>query len=332
MRVALVSRERNSRASVGSGSRAAAVVQALESADVSVHVFGDVPTDAPSAVRSGPTDQRWWRLPLAIRAAHPDIVHVVGTDPGGILAAGWGASLARAPLVAEQLDDLAGRWRRLAARRPASVVTPSELVAARLQERSVAADRLSVVHPPVDYDPIERATPRNDVDVVFARRLDETANLETFLLALAQLRQRDWTAAVIGDGPRRSAYESLATDLRIDDRVSFQGRCALEERLAIYRGAHVFVQTARRCRRPTALARALACGCVGIVEYHADSCAHELIAGRERATGVTSAEDLPVAITDAASFEQRTLAQDRPFAASDVGRRYRELYAELCDE
>ncbi len=40
-------------------------------------------------------------------------------------------------------------------------------------------------------------------DIVYSRRLDEDANLESLLLALAELRDKGWHAVVIGDGPDR---------------------------------------------------------------------------------------------------------------------------------
>jgi len=52
--------------------------------------------------------------------------------------------------------------------------------------------------------------PGEAIDVIYARRLDEGANLESLLLGLAELRGRDWQANVIGDGPERETYERLA--------------------------------------------------------------------------------------------------------------------------
>jgi glycosyltransferase involved in cell wall biosynthesis len=78
------------------------------------------------------------------------------------------------------------------------------------------------------------------------------------LLGLAELRGKDWSATVIGDGPERAAYEEQAADLRIDDRIDFVGACDRNERIAYYRGAHVFVQTAFRAQFATELLWALA--------------------------------------------------------------------------
>jgi glycosyltransferase involved in cell wall biosynthesis len=138
---------------------------------------------------------------------------------------------------------------------------------------------------------------------VYTHRLDESANAESALLALAELRTHDWSAAIIGDGPERDRYERQAIDLRIDDRVQFLGRKSLEERIALYRGAHAFVQTAYECYYPTELLWALAAGCVGIVEYQAESSAHELIENYPRSFRVTNPQELADAIVDAGTIE-----------------------------
>jgi len=130
----------------------------------------------------------------------------------------------------------------------------------------------------IDFDAVEAATVDDRFDAVYSRRLDRHANVETFLLGLAELRGRDWTAAVIGDGPERSRVEATARDLRIDDRVEFLGDLPTEERISIFKGTHVAVATATWETFATDLLWAVACGCVALVEYQADSSAHR--AGR----------------------------------------------------
>jgi len=135
------------------------------------------------------------------------------------------------------------------------------------------------------------------------------------LLALAELRTVDWSAAVIGEGPERDRYEEMAADLRIDDRVSFLGEQPLARRLAIFKGAHVAVHTALRAPFAREFLRALACGCVGIAEYHAESSAHELVERRDRGSRVTDEAELAEAIEGAADHERMDV--DESFAAFD---------------
>jgi glycosyltransferase involved in cell wall biosynthesis len=165
---------------------------------------------------------------------------------------------------------------------------------------------------------------------VYAHPLDEHANLDQFLLALAELRGRGWHATVIGDGPRRGEYEQMAAEMKIGDRVTFLGACDRERRLEAYRGAHVFVQTATRELFATELLWALACGCVGIVEYQTDSSAHELVENYPRSFRVTSPQELADAIAEAGDREQMTREQSwQSYDHDAVIERYLDIYREL---
>ncbi|WP_121821857.1 glycosyltransferase family 4 protein [Halostella salina] len=278
------------------------------------------------------------RLPVVLRSISPDVVHAGSVPPSQVTAASVGASLSRCPLVAEwygEAELAAGseRTRRWALTRPDAVVTPSRTVKTWAREAGADGDDVTVVPDAVDFDRIRATPPGDGGSVVYARRLDEGANLESVLLALAELRDRDWTATVIGDGPEREAYEQQARDLRIDDRVTFVGECDREARIAAYRDAHVFAQTATRCAFPTELLWALACGCVGIVEYHADSSAHELVENRERGFRTTSEQELADAIVDAGDLAR--LDVDDDFAEFDrdaVLETYLDRYRGLREE
>jgi glycosyltransferase involved in cell wall biosynthesis len=259
------------------------------------------------------------RIPVLLAKARPDVVHTSPDPPIQVSAASSGATLARAPLVVDWYGDVDlpdSRWTRRAATAPDAVVTPSELVRTRVREMGTSEAAARVVPESIDWSLIEATDPAADgADVVYARDLDEDANVQTVLLALAELRQRDWSATIVGDGPKRDEFEEQASDLRIDDRVTFAGDLSREERVACYRGAHTFVQTAYREEFATELLWALACGCVGIVEYQADSSAHELIETYQRSTRVTDDQDLSTAIAEASSFER--LTEDGDFARYD---------------
>jgi glycosyltransferase involved in cell wall biosynthesis len=247
-------------------------------------------------------------LPFALARHRPDVVHTRPSPPQ-LGAAHWGARLARAPLVADWFGDdqqTAEAFSGTSARRPDRLVVPSQLIWTRACERGADDDRTQVVPESIDFGRIGSVEPDPDIDLVFAHPLDEWANLDQFLLALAELRGRGWHATVIGDGPRREEYEQMAADMKIRDRVSFLGACDRERRLAAYRGAHAFVQTATRELFATELLWALACGCVGIVEYQANSSAHELVENYPRSFRVTSPQELADAIVSAGDMEQLT--------------------------
>ncbi|MFB6111009.1 MAG: glycosyltransferase [Halobacteriaceae archaeon] len=209
-------------------------------------------------------------------------------------------------------------------------MTPSELVKTNVREFGRPADAIDVIPTGIEFATIRSVEPDESVDIVYARRLDEDANLENLLLALAELRDRDWRCAVVGDGPARAGYESEARDLRIADRVRFTGDLPLRERLALFRGAHVYVHTARRAAFPLDLVRALAAGCLGVVSYEAASAAHEFVEAHRRGFLTTSPEEITAAIEASGEYEHCTI--DEGFAEYDqtaVMDRYLQRYREL---
>ncbi len=274
------------------------------------------------------------RLPWALWRFDPDIVHAAPTPASQVAAASIGGSLARAPLVLEYFGDAvpSGRWAGRALAKPARIVAPSEMVRTELRERGVPAERLQLVPESIDMDFVREVEAADNVDVAFAHPLDETANLKSFLLGLAELRDRDWSARIIGDGPAREDYENEVEELRIDDRVEFVGECSREERLSIYKGAHAFVQTAYEEYFASELLWALSCGCVGIVEYQAESSAHELIENYDRSFRVTTPQQIADAIEEAGNFEHLTVDEEwADFDHRPVLEQYLQLYRDLQD-
>jgi glycosyltransferase involved in cell wall biosynthesis len=263
------------------------------------------------AVTDGPPGEGRFAvsLPAELRAIDPDVIQASAARPTHVLSAKVASLALRAPLVVDWYDSPdAGdsedpRW-RLAATVPDLVLTPSETVKTRVRELGADGDAVWVVPDFIDIDAIRAAQPREVADIVYSRRLDSDANLESLLLALAELRDHDWSALVIGDGPERDVYERQVRDLRIEDRVSFAGDQPLETRLAAFKGAQVYAQTARRESFPTDLLRALACGCAGVVEYHVESSAHELVEQEERAFRTTSEQELTDALVAASEMER----------------------------
>jgi glycosyltransferase involved in cell wall biosynthesis len=276
------------------------------------------------------------KVPFALRKVGPDVVQAANSPPGAVRAAKLAGRVLRAPLVVDwwcdRPEDDADGYPK-AARAADRVVTPSRTVQTDVREHGAAEDAVEVIPESVDFDLVRAAPVEERADVVYARDLDEDANVEEFLLALAELRGRSWRAAVVGDGPARAEAEAIAADLRIDDRVEFLGALPAEERVPVLKGAHVFAQTATREPFATDLLWALACGCVGIVEYQADSAAHELVEGAERGSLVTDPPELADEIEAAAGLEHLTV--DETFADYDhdaVLERYLSCYRAVIDE
>ena len=58
---------------------------------------------------------------------------------------------------------------------------------------------------------------------LFVGRLARPKGLDTALRALGQLKERQWTLDVIGDGPQRGEWGALTAELGLQDRVTFHG-------------------------------------------------------------------------------------------------------------
>ncbi|WP_262175804.1 glycosyltransferase [Haloarcula laminariae] len=273
------------------------------------------------------------RLPALLAKYRPDVVHAFPTPSSVLRAANAGAKLARAQLVVEWFGDHEESVSARAIGTANQFVTPSELVQTELWEAGADSDLTTVIPESIDMDLVRDVEPAEEVDVVYAHPLDDSANIESLFLGLAELRQKGWSATVIGDGPERDTYERAAADLRIDDRVDFVGSCDRERRLAIYKGAQVFVQTAWREYFATELLWALACGCIAVVEYQAESSAHELVEHRDRAFRVTTPQEIADSIVASADMDRRTV--DESLAEYDhaaVVEQYEALYERLVDE
>lgn len=314
--------------------------------DVTIYCVGWWESDGPvfepedityRAVTQRPATRSFCaRLPFVLASDEPDVIHAKPTPAGTVLAARVGGALAGAPLAVEWFGDDTPERSAIARRAvttPARTVTPSEMVRTAVRERGASATQATVIPESIAFDLVREADPADEVDVAFAHPLDGSDNLDTLLLGLAELRTKDWSATVIGDGPYREDRERGAADLRIDDRVNFVGACERERRVRIYKGAHVFVQTASREYFASELLWALACGCVGVVEYQAESSAHELIEHHDRSFRVTSTQGMADAIADSAEFERLTI--DESLSTYDHGAirgAYEDCYAELIED
>ncbi|WP_435160930.1 glycosyltransferase [Halorubrum sp. SY-15] len=288
------------------------------------------------AVLDGPSPTTFAaRLPTELRAVAPDVVHAINTPPLPALAAVLAGRLGGPPVLVDWWREHPVDSRTVArhlARRASVVTTPTQTTKTRVREHGATDATVDVVPERIDVDRITDAPVDDRFDAVYSRRLDRHAGAETFLLALAERRRDDWTAAVIGDGPERDRLEAAAADLRIDDRVAFLGDRPLDERVAIFRGAHTFAQTAAREPFATELLWALACGCVGLVEYQAASSAHELVEGRERGRLVTNPAELADAMAAVADADR--LSADPTFESYDrsvVLEQYLDRYRSLVE-
>lgn len=275
------------------------------------------------------------KLPFALRAESPDVVHIPNSPARVVRAAKPVCQLLRIPIVVDwwaPTDDDARSDYKRAAKKADRLIVPSEMVKTTVREYGASASAISKIPEGLDYSLIESAPTNEEFDLVYSRYLDQDANVETFLLALAELREKDWSAAIIGNGPAATDIERTARDLRIRDRVSFLGELTDEQRVAVLKGAHVFAQTAEREPYATNLLWALACGCVGIAEYQVESAAHELVEEKSRLPDtrgelVSTPQELADEIVAAGALEHRTIdPQYEQYDYNEIRKQYVTCY------
>ena len=281
------------------------------------------------------------KLPFALRRTGPDVVAVPNSPVGHAKAAKTACRILRVPLVvdwwADQVGESNADYRSLA-RSADALVAPSETVKTVIRSHDAQEDAISVIPPSIDFELVDSAEVDDRIDYVYSRRLDDDANVETFLLALAELRTREWRAAVIGSGPALEDAKRTAKDLRIRDRIAFLGELPEAERVPIFKGAQVFAQTATQEPFATELLWGLACGCVGIAEYQVDSAAHELIEHKSRLPGtrgsmVSTPQELADEIVAAEAMDHQTVNPNyEQYDHEAVIEQYVDCYEQAVDD
>lgn len=130
-----------------------------------------------------------------------------------------------------------------------------------------------VIHPGVDIRALERA-PRIDLSsrfgcertVLFAGRLHERSKGASSLIRAMANVDKGAKLLLMGDGPDRRAYEALARDLGISERVVFLGRIGWEDKLSIQKSADVAAIPTRYDTVSMFFSECLACS-VPVVAY-----------------------------------------------------------------
>lgn len=250
-----------------------------------------------------------------VRAIDPDVVHLVDVRPS--IATAARVAVRGGAIVYEPMDYSPpiqpSKWSP-GVRGIDRMIVPSRTVQTAMRTRGFTIP-MPVVPDPISFGLIERTVGTDRADIVWAGESSRRSDLEIVLLGLAELRSHNWRAAII-DPPGGVADLRLETqELDIADRVEIIDHATERERIAMYRHADAFVQTSDDCAYPTELVRAMAAGCVGIVQYRERSAAHEIIEAHRHGELISSPEELADAIVAAADREVTTV--DDAFARYD---------------
>lgn len=250
----------------------------------------------------------------------PDIVHLLDVPPSTILAGSLVGTLRRVLVVYEAsgFDAPIAANTSLAGIARGSIdraIVPAEAVETTLLEAGVDVP-VERIADPIDIDEIRSVVPNHRADIVWSAPGHGEQDLEMLLLGLAELRRRDWQALLLGPLDAPDDIHQQMTALGIADRIEIIPRPSRRERIAYYRGASAFVQTAAVCPFPIELLRAMAAGCVGVVQYRERSSAHELVEAHPRGELISTPEELASSIRAAAGRDR--LSFDDTFERYDI--------------
>jgi len=158
------------------------------------------------------------------------------------------------------------RWIRWAAGRAAAVIAVSQALKDEIARLGVPESKVSVLRNGVDLElfrPLERSIVRNELGLrgrtlLCVGNLLRSKGQDVAIEALASLQ--DAELVIVGEGPDRRQFESLARSLNVANRVRFVGGVPQEELARYYSAADVLVHASLREGWPNVLLEALACG------------------------------------------------------------------------
>jgi phosphatidylinositol alpha-1,6-mannosyltransferase len=194
----------------------------------------------------------------------------------------------------------------------------------------VASDRVRVLHPPICEEAISESAVLKPIvrqedylRLVTVCRLVKIKGIDIVLRALKILAAKGIPArfAIGGDGPERRVLEALVDELRLRDKVHFEGMVAGEEKWRLFRNSDVFVMPCRGDSKISqegfgiAFVEAAAFG-VPSVGTRIGGIAEAVV---DSETGILVPEESPVDLADALTRLYRN-----PEARNEMGRAARE--------
>ncbi|TDL84706.1 glycosyltransferase family 4 protein [Meridianimarinicoccus aquatilis] len=127
--------------------------------------------------------------------------------------------------------------------RAAHVIVPSPHTAKVLvQDYGVPQDRLTIASPGIDK-PTGKPAPSQPPLILSVGILAPRKGHDILLRALAELNGQDWEAVIVGkshDMVTGPALHSMASELGLNDRVTFAGEMAPEDLAVLFQRASVF--------------------------------------------------------------------------------------------
>ena len=244
----------------------------------------------------------------------------------------WSVFLPEDP---SSLSPFQRRAAHLAFARADAVVAVSEALRRGMQAHGVTRP-IRVVPNPVDITTFAPDDAPRNGRLLAVGLLYDAKGYEHLLEAVAVLRQRgvDVALDIVGDGPRRDTYETLARTLGVAGRVQFHGTLAREEIAALMRTASLFVLASRYDNNPVALIEAMASGlpvvatAVGGVPELVDDGVGRLVPAGDSAALADGIADV---LTSLDQFDRGAIARTtaQRYGRAGVGRQLVEIYEDV---
>jgi glycosyltransferase involved in cell wall biosynthesis len=253
------------------------------------HVFSFLPGEIPRAhvhVQTAPWVRQeggnWqylWHLPSlrrSIRQLQPALLHAHYITSYGLLAAltgyhplvltAWGTDV----LVTPKQSPLYRALLRWTLTQADLVTSDAESMSQEILCNGVPEKKLLTIPLGVDlelFNEIGRQWPSVGERLVSTRQLLPNTNLDTVLRALRLVRQEipSLRFRVIGDGPERKRLESLSTQLRLADCITWHGSIEHQQMPQHLRAADLYVALTLSDSTSVSLLEAMACGAFPIV-------------------------------------------------------------------
>lgn len=120
------------------------------------------------------------------------------------------------------------------------IIAPSQAIEQELLAVGVPADRVAKIPHFTTFRDELPAMP-SQRSILFVGRLSWEKGILEFIDMLALLKDIDWSATIVGDGPLREFAQSRARERNFSERVRFCGRVSRAEIGAYFRAARVVV-------------------------------------------------------------------------------------------
>ena len=193
-------------------------------------------------------------LPLAIRDARPDLLHLHLPNPAAVLS--YFSSGYRGPVVVTYHSDVVRKrtlnslytpWVHRLLRRCSAIIvaSPNYLASSRVLERH--RDRCHVIPFGIRCEEFTQCAPGAVADerlrfgprlVLGVGRMVYYKGFQYLIRAMARVEGR---LILVGEGPQRKELEELTASLGLGHKVVFTGSLSPERLLALYHAASVFV-------------------------------------------------------------------------------------------